>query len=234
MSHELRTPLHTIIGFSELLMEDEKMRLNEDQARFISHINKDANHLLALINEILDLSKIEAGKLDLRLEALDLRAAIEDALSSIRANCIAKSISIQSDIGSCVVVDGDRLRVKQILYNLFSNAVKFTPAGGSIRVELTDGDGFAQIAVSDTGMGIPPEEHDSIFDKFQQAIAAKTGPAEGTGLGLAITRRLVEEHGGRIWLESEPGKGSCFTFTIPLKRVDELTRVDEKSMASGR
>lgn len=228
MSHELRTPLHTIIGFSELLMEDEKLRLNEDHARFISHINKDANHLLALINEILDLSKIEAGKLELCLEVLDLRTVIEDALSSLRANCDAKSISTQSNGDCSVVVDGDRLRVKQILYNLLSNAVKFTPAGGSIRVDLTDGDGFAQIAVSDTGMGIHPEEHDSIFDKFHQALAARTGPAEGTGLGLAITRRLVEEHGGRIWLESEPGKGSRFTFTIPLRQADE------RSMASGR
>ncbi len=227
MSHELRTPLHTVIGFSELLAEEMKGPLNADQKRFIGHIHRDSQHLLALINEILDLSKIEAGKLELRKESLALGALLEDALSSIRPLGLEKSIEIEKNIVDPVCVIGDRIRVKQILYNLLSNAVKFTPKGGHVRIDVEPADGFARISVSDTGIGIPPDEHDSIFDKFHQ-VAAVTGMREGTGLGLPITRRLVEQHGGRIWLESEPGKGSRFTFTIPLEAAHE------KSTNSGR
>jgi PAS domain S-box-containing protein len=217
MSHELRTPLHTVIGFAELLAEETKGPLNANQKRFTSHIHKDAQHLLALINEILDLSKIEAGKVQLRREPLDVGGVLEDALSSIRPQGAAKSIEIETNISHPVWVDGDRMRVKQILYNLLSNAVKFTPEGGRVRVDVTSSDGFAQVSVSDTGIGIAAAEHDSIFDKFHQVGAATTsGMREGTGLGLPITRRLVEEHGGHIWLESEPGRGSRFTFTLPL------------------
>jgi PAS domain S-box-containing protein len=216
MSHELRTPLHTVIGFSELLIEEMKGPLNVDQKRFINHIHKDAEHLLALINEILDLSKIEAGKVELRRETLDLSGLVEDALSSIRPQCAAKSLRIEANIPGSPCVDADRLRARQILYNLLSNAAKFTPEGGRIRVDVSCANGFAEISVSDTGIGIPPEEHELIFDKFHQVVAATSGMREGTGLGLPITKRLVEEHGGRIWLESEPGKGSRFTFTIPI------------------
>jgi PAS domain S-box-containing protein len=216
MSHELRTPLHTVIGFAELLAEETKGPLNPYQKRFINHIHKDAQHLLALINEVLDISKIEAGKLQLYREALYLGAVLEEALSSIRPQAAAKSIAIESNIPLPVSVDGDRMRVKQILFNLLSNAVKFTPEGGHIRVDVLSSEGFAQVSVSDTGIGIPAAEHDSIFDKFHQVGATTSGMREGTGLGLPITKRLVEEHGGRIWLESEPGKGSRFTFTLPL------------------
>ena len=226
MSHELRTPLHTVIGFSELLSEESKGPLNADQKRFINHIHKDSQHLLALINEILDLSKIEAGKLELRKEALDISAMFDDVLSSIRPQGVEKSIAIEKYVDGPVAVDGDRIRVKQILYNLLSNAVKFTPRGGRVQIEARPVDGFAEISVSDTGIGIPPEEHESVFDTFHQVGAA--GTREGTGLGLPITRRLVEQHGGRIRLESEPGRGSCFTFTIPLKAANE------KSTGSGR
>jgi PAS domain S-box-containing protein len=216
MSHELRTPLHTVIGFAELLSEETKGSLNPHQKRFVNHIHKDAQHLLALINEVLDISKIEAGRLQLQREALDLAAVLEEALSSIRPQAAAKSIEVESHIPALVSVDGDRMRVKQILFNLLSNAVKFTPEGGHVRVDVTSSEGFAQVSVSDTGIGIPPAEHDSIFDKFHQVGASTSGTREGTGLGLPITRHLVEEHGGRIWLESEPGKGSRFTFTLPL------------------
>ncbi len=216
MSHELRTPLHTVIGFSELLAEETKGPLNSDQKRFIHHIHKDSQHLLALINEILDLSKIEAGKLQLSREAIDLGALLKDVLSSIRPQATAKSIEIKTDLPIPVAVSGDRIRVKQILYNLLSNAVKFTPNGGVIRVEAGAADGFAWISVSDTGIGISPEEHESIFEKFHQAGTTAGGLREGTGLGLPITRRLVEGHGGRLWLESAPAKGSRFTFTLPL------------------
>ncbi len=217
MSHELRTPLHTVIGFAELLAEETKGLLNPTQKRFVNHIHKDAQHLLALINEVLDLSKIEAGRLQLHREALDAGALLDDVLSSILPQGSAKSIEIETNITVPVSIYGDRMRVKQILYNLLSNAVKFTPEGGHVRVDVTSSEGFAEVSVSDTGIGIPSAEHDSIFDKFHQVGAATTsGMREGTGLGLPITKRLVEEHGGRIWLESEPGKGSRFMFTLPL------------------
>lgn len=221
MSHELRTPLHTVIGFSELLAEERKGPLNADQRRFVGHIHKDAQHLLALINEVLDLSKIEAGKLQLHRETFDIVAIVDDALSSIRPRGLERSIRIETNAGSPTIVEGDRIRLKQILYNLLSNAVKFTPENGCVQVDVDTVDGFARISVQDTGMGIPAEEHESVFEKFHQVGTAAGGAREGTGLGLPITRRLVEEHGGRIWLESEPGKGSRFTFTIPLNKDSE-------------
>ena len=217
MSHELRTPLHTIIGFSELLAEELKGPLNTDQQRFVTHIRKDSQHLLALINEVLDLSKIEAGKLQLKKEPLEVIALLDDVLTSIRPRAMDGQIQIAAGLRSPVIIDGDRLRVRQILYNLLSNAVKFTPKGGSVRVDIEPAGEFARISVIDTGIGIPPAEQVSVFDSFHQVGETAGGTREGTGLGLPITKRLVEEHGGHIWLESEPGKGSRFTFTIPLK-----------------
>jgi signal transduction histidine kinase len=234
MSHELRTPLHTVIGFSELLREEVKGPLNVDQKRFVNHIHKDAQHLLTLINEILDLSRIEAGKLMLSRETLDLNAVLDDATSSIRPQCGTKSIRIEADIPLPIFIDGDRVRVRQILYNLLSNAVKFTPDGGCIRIGVCCAGGVAEISVSDTGIGIPPEEHQSIFDKFHQVVTATSGIREGTGLGLPITKRLVEEHGGRIWLASEPGKGSRFTFTLPLGRTNQESLVSESIVSLAR
>ncbi len=216
MSHELRTPLHTIIGFSELLAEELKGPLNADQKRFVDHVNRDAQHLLTLINEVLDLSKIEAGKVQLKREILDLGAVVEDALSSLRPHFAVKSIELATGIPERVNVDGDRVRVRQILVNLLGNAVKFTPAGGCVRVDVECDGAFAAVSVSDTGIGIAPAEQRSIFEKFHQAGSMTAGIREGTGLGLSITKELVEEHGGHIGVESEPGKGSRFTFTIPL------------------
>ena len=217
MSHELRTPLHTIIGFSELLGEQLEGPLNEKQQRFIQHIHKDSLHLLELINDILDLSKIEAGKSELRHEPFEVSSAIEEVLRSIRPQGMSKSLHIESEVAVPAALDADRVRFKQILLNLLSNAVKFTPEGGTVRVEACLRDGFAEISVIDTGIGIPTEEHEAVFDKFYQVGHTTKGVREGTGLGLAITKRLVEEHGGTIRLESEPGKGSRFTFTLPLE-----------------
>ena len=225
MSHELRTPLHTVIGFSELLAEQLKGPLNEDQKRFVGHIHKDSIHLLELINDILDLSKIEAGRLELRSEVLDIATVLEEALSSIRPLGRAKSIEIETNVGVSVGIEADRVRFKQVLYNLLSNAVKFTPQGGRVCVDATLRDGVVEISVSDTGVGIPPQEHEAVFDKFHQVGATTKGVREGTGLGLAITKRLVEQHGGRIWLESEPGKGSRFTFTLPVNQAKGLDRI---------
>lgn len=217
MSHELRTPLHTIIGFSELLGEELKGPLNDEQKRFVEHIHRDSLHLLALINEILDLSKIEAGRIELRNEIFDMSGAIEEVLLSIRPHGEAKSIRIEADLMEGVTLAADRLRFKQILFNLLSNAVKFTPEGERIRVDSTLRDGFVELAVKDNGIGIPKEEQENVFDKFHQVRETTTGVREGTGLGLTITKALVEKHGGRIWLESEPGKGSRFVFTIPIE-----------------
>jgi len=221
MSHELRTPLHTVIGFAELLAEELEGPLNEKQQRFIDHIHKDSLHLLELINDILDISKIESGRLELRREMFDISAALEETLSTIRPQAEAKSIEIETDLAIPGAIFADRLRVKQILFNLLSNAVKFTPEGGSVAVEAMESGRFIQITVSDTGIGIPKEQHEAVFDKFYQVGATTKGVREGTGLGLAITKALVEEHGGCIWLESEPGKGSRFTFTIALEQVYE-------------
>jgi PAS domain S-box-containing protein len=215
MSHELRTPLHTIIGFSELLSEEMEGPLNDKQKRFVGHIHKDSLHLLELINDVLDLSKIEAGKLELRPEVFDVRQPMDEVLSSINPQATVKSIRIETVIAIDRELYADRVRVRQILFNLLSNAVKFTPEGGHIRVEANQREGCVEISVTDTGIGIPHEEHEAVFDKFHQVGHTTKGVREGTGLGLAITQRLVEEHGGKIWLESEPGKGSRFSFTIP-------------------
>jgi PAS domain S-box-containing protein len=218
MSHELRTPLHTVIGFSELLAEETKGPLNDQQRRFVNHIHRDSQHLLSLINEVLDLSKIEAGKVQLLREALDVGAVIEDVLSSIRPRSLEKSIEISTSVARAITVDADRVRFKQILYNLLSNAVKFTPPEGHIHVDAEVEGDAARISVSDTGIGIAPEERDAIFETFHQAGTVPLDVHEGTGLGLPITRRLVEQHGGRICVESKMGAGSRFTFTMPLRR----------------
>lgn len=221
MSHELRTPLHTIIGFTELLAEELEGPLNEKQQRFMDHIHKDSLHLLTLINDILDISKIESGRIELRRETFDLGVVLEETLSSVRPQAAAKSIAIETSLSIPSVVFADRMRVKQVLFNLLSNALKFTPEGGKVRVEGALRDGFVEISVSDTGIGIPKDQHQAVFDKFHQVGATTKGVREGTGLGLAISKALVEEHGGRIWLESELGKGSRFTFTIALEDAYE-------------
>ena len=216
MSHELRSPLHTVIGFAELLAEETEGPLSEKQKRFLGHIHNDSLHLLDLINDLLDLTKIEAGKLELRQEVFPIGAVIEEAVSSVRPRAMAKSVEIRTELFIATAVYADRLRFKQILHNLLTNATKFTPDGGQIWIEAAPRDRFAEISVSDTGIGIPQDQHQAVFDKFYQVRTATQGGPKGTGLGLAITRRLVEQHGGRIWLKSEPGNGSRFTFTIPL------------------
>jgi PAS domain S-box-containing protein len=220
MSHELRTPLHTIIGFSELLSEQLEGSLNEKQQRFIDHIHRDSLHLLELINDVLDLSKIEAGRLELRREAFDIAGAIEEVLQSVRRQAETKSLSIETHVAADAAILADKVRFKQILLNLLSNAVKFTPDRGTIGVEARISQGCFEISVRDTGVGIPAEEHQTVFDKFYQVGNTTKGVREGTGLGLAITRHLVAEHGGRIWVESEVGKGSRFTFTIPIETAE--------------
>jgi PAS domain S-box-containing protein len=223
MSHELRTPLHTIIGFSELLAEELEGPLNEKQQRFVRHIHTDSLHLLELINDVLDISKIEADRLELRPEAFDFTALVAESLASVRSLAEAKSHILDTALDVPIAVEADRLRIKQVLVNLLSNAIKFTPEGGRIRLEARVQDLFVVVSVSDTGVGIPPEEHESIFDKFHQVGATTKGIREGTGLGLAITKRLVEQHGGMIQVESKPHHGSTFRFTLPLESAERKT-----------
>jgi len=221
MSHELRTPLNTVLGFSELLSEQTAGVLNEKQKRFLTHIQRDASHLLQLINDVLDLSKIEAGRLELHLEKFPMAVAVAEVLTSVRPLTATKGIGLDSDLDAQLTLQADRLRFKEILYNLLSNAIKFTPSGGRVWIESSVVEESVCIVVGDTGIGIAPEDQEPIFESFRQVSATTKGVREGTGLGLAITKRLVEHHGGRIWVESEPGKGSRFFFTMRLSEPEE-------------
>ena len=217
MSHELRTPLNAIIGFSDLLAEQGAVQFSSKQKRFVGHIQQGARHLLELINDILDLSKIEAGHLELKYEDFNVSAAAAEILATVRPMATAKNIQMANTVPDGLFLYADRLRFKQVLYNLLSNAIKFTAAGGCVSFETCSASGAACFCVADTGIGIPREEHEAIFSTFHQVGTTTKGVREGTGLGLAITKRLVEQHGGRIWVDSEPGKGSRFCFSMPLK-----------------
>ncbi len=218
MSHELRTPLNAIVGFSGLLADGTAGALNDKQKRFVAHTKDGAHHLLQLINDILDLSKIEAGQLEIRCEDFQVRDALPEVLSTIRPLAMAKNIHVDHNLVAARSIYADRVRFKQILYNLLSNAVKFTPNGGQVTIDCVEQDDFISISVADTGVGIRAEDQQVVFEEFRQIDGE--GVHEGTGLGLAITKRLVEQHGGRISLESEFGKGSRFTFTLPAGSAD--------------
>ena len=215
MSHELRTPLNAIIGFSDLLAEGTAGTLNSKQQRFINHIKQGSAHLLQLINDILDLSKIEAGQLEIRCEDFSVEDAIPEVLSNIRPLAMAKNIDVQQHLESGTTIFADRVRFKQILYNLLSNAVKFTPKDGKITVACAAQKNAVSISVTDTGIGIRPEDQAAIFEEFRQVGGPNGSTEEGTGLGLAITKRLVERQHGQIFVESSLGKGSRFIFTLP-------------------
>jgi signal transduction histidine kinase/CHASE3 domain sensor protein len=219
MSHEFRTPLNSIIGFSDLLVEQAEGPLGEAYAGYVQRVSDGAQHLVALVNDILDLSRIEAGRIDLRHEEFAAAEAISEVLSVTGTLAEVKKISVRSDARPTVYAYGDRTRFKQILYNLLSNAVKFTPVGGNVQVNAEPNHGEVRFCVSDTGIGIPREHHTAIFEEFRQ-VAPAHGVKEGAGLGLAITKRLVELHGGRIWVESAPGEGSRFFFTMPAARSE--------------
>jgi signal transduction histidine kinase len=219
VSHELRTPLNAIIGFSEVLRERMFGELNEKQAEYTEDILSSGRHLLSLINDILDLSKIEAGRMELEATTFDLPGAIENALILVRERVSRQGIKLGREIDDRLGdFTGDERKVKQILLNLLSNAVKFTPEGGQIRVKAMRGDGSVILSVADTGIGIAREDQEAIFEEFRQVGTNYAQKREGTGLGLALTRRFVEMHGGRIWVDSEPGKGATFTFTLPIKQ----------------
>ncbi|MEO8202978.1 MAG: ATP-binding protein [Betaproteobacteria bacterium] len=216
MSHELRTPLNAIIGFSEVLIERMFGELNEKQADYLNDIHTSGKHLLSLINDILDLSKIEAGRMDLELSTFDVPDALANALTLIRERATRHNIALVLDAAAGLgEITADERKFKQILLNLLSNAVKFTPDSGRVEVRSRRNEGALEVAVIDTGIGIAPDDQAAVFEEFRQVGRHYTNKNEGTGLGLALTKRFVELHGGRLWLESEPGKGSTFTFTIP-------------------
>ena len=221
MSHEFRTPLNSIIGFTDLLAEQGEGPIGEAYADYVRHVHDGAHHLLALVSDVLDLSRIEAGRIDLRHEEFASAEAVSEVLTVIGPLAEARRLDLRSDVSPELTAYGDRTRFKQILYNLLSNAVKFTPPGGSVQVAAESDYGEIRFCVSDTGIGIPPEQHAAIFEEFTQIAPAASGVKEGAGLGLAITKRIVELHGGRIWIESAPGEGSRFFFTMPAARAGE-------------
>ena len=219
MSHELRTPLNAIIGFSEVLKDGLFGELNDKQSEYVNDILESGQHLLSLINDVLDLSKIEAGRMELELSEFPLAAAIERALSLVKERAQRHGVRLVTDIAPAVgVVRADERKIKQMLLNLLSNAVKFSPEGASVTVKAQANGAGVEIQVRDTGVGISLEDQQVLFQEFRQVGTDSKRKAEGTGLGLALTKRFVELHGGEISLASSPGKGSTFTVTLPIRK----------------
>jgi signal transduction histidine kinase len=217
MSHELRTPLNAVIGFSEVLLQRMFGALNDKQDEYLKDIYASGQHLLSLINDILDLSKVEAGRMELAPAPFHLPTALENAVTLVKERAARHSITLELDLdprlGELV---GDERKVKQVLLNLLSNAVKFTPEGGRITVKAGRTDEAVEIAVTDTGIGIAPEDQAAIFEEFRQVGTDDARKLEGTGLGLTLAKKFVELHDGRMWVQSELGRGSTFTFTLPV------------------
>jgi signal transduction histidine kinase len=217
MSHELRTPLNAVIGFSEVLLQRMFGALNDKQDEYLKDIYASGQHLLSLINDILDLSKIEAGRMELAAAPFHLPTALDNAVTLVKERAARHGITIHLDLDPRLGdLMGDERKVKQVLLNLLSNAVKFTPEGGRVSLKAGLSDGAVEIAVSDTGIGIAPEDQAAIFEEFRQVGSDETRKQEGTGLGLTLAKKFIELHGGRIWVESELGRGSTFTFTVPV------------------
>ena len=215
MSHELRTPLNAIIGFSEVLLQKMFGELNERQEEYLRDVLVSGQHLLALINDVLDLSKIEAGRMDLEVGPLSVAALVEGSTLMIRERASSHGISMDLRIDPNVgEINADERKVRQVLFNLLSNAVKFTPQGGRIEVSAARRDREVRVSVKDTGVGIAPEDQARIFEKFEQTGAGRRQEAS-TGLGLTLAKSFIELHGGRLWVESAPGQGSTFTFALP-------------------
>ena len=216
MSHELRTPLNAIIGFSEVLLKRMFGPLNDKQDEYLQDVLSSGRHLLSLINDILDLSKIEAGRMELDLTTFNLPLALDNALTLVRERAMRHGIRLELAVGAGVgELVGDERKIKQILLNLLSNAVKFTPEGGHVGVRAERANGAVEVSVTDTGIGISPEDQEAIFEEFRQVGTDYARKREGTGLGLTLARKFVELHGGRLWVKSLVGEGSTFTFSLP-------------------
>jgi signal transduction histidine kinase/HAMP domain-containing protein len=218
MSHELRTPLNAVIGFSEVLLERMFGEINPKQEEYLQDILSSGRHLLSLINDILDLAKIEAGRMELEVADFHLPQAIDNAVTLVRERAARRSITLDVAIDPALgEIKGDERKVKQVMLNLLSNAIKFTPEGGRVDVHAGLVDGVAEISVSDTGVGIAPEDHEAVFEEFRQVGTDYAKKHEGTGLGLTLCRRFVELHGGKIWVKSQLDQGATFTFTLPVR-----------------
>jgi PAS domain S-box-containing protein len=218
MSHELRTPLSGVIGFSDILIEELSAGLNETQKKYISTINHSGNQLLHLINKILDISSIDSGKMCMRPDRLNLRSAVEHTYTVLNPMALRKRIELSSDIDSSLIeITADVEKFKSILYNLVENSIKFTPEGGAVTIMAVPEGDCIRISVSDTGIGIPQQERERIFEPFVQVDGSTSRNYGGTGLGLMLVREYVKMHGGRIWVDSEPDNGSTFTFIIPAR-----------------
>jgi signal transduction histidine kinase len=231
MSHELRTPLNAIIGFSEVL--DERMfgELNEKQAEYVRDIHTSGLHLLSLINDILDLAKVEAGRMELALSTFNVAAALENAATLVRERAARHGVALNLLIADNVdSIYADERKFKQVLLNLLSNAVKFTPQGGRITVRAMRSTEELEVSVSDTGIGISGADQKLIFEEFRQVGGDYAGKPEGTGLGLTLARKFVEMHGGRMWVQSELGQGSTFSFTLPTT-VNEVPRTGDQGQS---
>ncbi len=216
MSHELRTPLNAVIGFSEVLLERMFGDLNDKQEDYLRDVEAAGRHLLSLINDILDLSKIEAGRMELELDTFSLSQAIENALILVRERAARRGIDVTVELDRTIdEVCADERKIKQVLLNLLSNAIKFTPEGGRIDIRGRLVEDFVSVAVSDTGIGIAEQDHAAVFEEFRQ-VGTSEAKRQGTGLGLALSRKFVELHGGTIGLVSQLGVGSTFTFRIPV------------------
>ncbi|MEW6349965.1 MAG: ATP-binding protein [Thermodesulfobacteriota bacterium] len=234
MSHELRTPLNAIIGFSELLEDEVFGNLNERQMEYVREISDAGGILLRLINDILDLAKVEAGKMELCLSGVDIEELLENSLMMVREKAFKHRIKLDISVDELLsgqVIQADEVKLKQILFNLLSNAVKFTPDGGRISVHAERRDHELLVSVSDTGIGIKKEFQERVFEAFEQLRSPIPRPAKGTGLGLALTRTLVELHAGRIWVRSEgEGRGCTFTLAIPVVEVSQEAPQSEQDL----
>ncbi|MCD4807196.1 MAG: PAS domain-containing protein [Methanococcoides sp.] len=220
MSHELRTPLNSVIGFSEMLASKKFGALNEKQERYVKNISSSGSHLLGLINDILNLSKVESGKMELYYETFPVNEIITNVVTLLNPLAIEKSLEITIDIDERLsLITADKTKIKQILYNLLSNAIKFTDEKGTISIKAILDDELVQIRIKDSGIGIDKKDIEKLFQTFQQIDSAASRNYQGTGLGLALVKSFVEMHGGNIWVDSEKGKGSVFTFTIPVEGV---------------
>jgi signal transduction histidine kinase len=218
MSHELRTPLNAIIGFSEVLQQQMFGELNEQQLGYVDDVLDAGRHLLSLINDILDLAKVEAGRMELDLAEVSLPETLKSGLTMHGERARGEGIDLVLEVEPAeITLEADERKLRQVVFNLLSNAVKFTPAGGRIDVSAHLSDGIVEVAVADTGSGIAPEDQDLIFEEFGQA-RGESARQDGTGLGLPLARRFIELHGGRLWVESVPGAGSTFRFTLPVKQ----------------
>jgi signal transduction histidine kinase len=214
MSHELRTPLNAVIGFSEVLQARLFGELNDKQADYVADIHTSGRHLLALINDILDLSKIEAGRMELQVSTVALSEVLESSVALMRERATQQGINVTLEVNPTIgVIEADERKVKQVLFNLLSNALKFTARGGHVNVTARSESDQVIVSVRDDGVGIAPASQTRIFEEFEQVGTAQL--QEGTGLGLALSRRFVELHGGRLWVESAPGEGSTFSFNLP-------------------